>query len=86
MIPELFINKNSEFTFVSFSSSHSLVCWDMNACMPGDMDTIIGKETWEKHFSRKSNKKHPKQDPIDLFHYNLKNPNLRAKIKICICK
>ena len=25
MIPELFINKNSEFTFVSFSSSHSLV-------------------------------------------------------------
>ena len=24
MIPELFINRNSEFTFVSFSSSHSL--------------------------------------------------------------
>ena len=34
-------------------------------CVPGDMDTIIGKETWEKHFSRKPNK-HPKQDTIEL--------------------
>ena len=25
MIPELFINKDSKFTFVSFSSSHSLL-------------------------------------------------------------
>ena len=25
MIPEIFVNRNSEFTFVSFSSSHSLL-------------------------------------------------------------
>ena len=79
MIPELFINKNSEFTFVSFSSSHSLVCWDMNACMPGDMDTIIGKETWEKHFSRKSNKKTSQTRPNRPISLQPKKSELESK-------